>query len=208
MKINFDKVSLGAISPKIDSLSLEGTVNGKLHFKQEKGVYQPYGKMRIDAFRVNESSQGDLILDLQAEDSYKKYRVDLQLLSDSYKKLNAQGTVDLTPKTPTIDLSVALDGFQLNAFSPLGKNILSNIRGVADGQFQVSGPLKNPNMDGFLSLSSAGLTFPYLNVDYNFIAAPKIRLSKQSFVFDSLLLQDTKANTQGVLTGRHPTCRL
>jgi len=201
LKINFDKVSLGAICPKIDSLSLEGLVNGKLHFKQEKGVYQPYGKMRIDAFRINEFSQGDLILDLQAEDSYKKYRVDLQLLSDSYKKLNAQGTLDLTPKTPTIDLSVDLDGFQLNAFSPLGKNILSNIRGVADGQFQVSGPLKNPNMDGFLSLSSAGLTVPYLNVDYNFIAAPKIRLSKQSFVFDSLLLQDTKANTQGVLTG-------
>lgn len=201
LKIQFQKVSLDAITPKIDSLSLKGVVNGDLNFKQKRGVYQPFGTLSIEDFSINDASQGNLNMRLKAEDSYKEYIVQMDLISDSYKNLSATGVIDLTPTIPQIDLDVQMDSFQLNAFSPLGKNVLTKIRGVADGSFKVSGPLSNPNMDGALYLRNLGLKFPYLNVDYNFVNSPKIQLDKQSFVFENLELSDSKLNTTGFMNG-------
>ena len=201
LKVKFDKVGLHGITPKVDSLALDGLVNGNLNFKQEKGVYQPFGTLNIEDFEINEASQGDLEMNLIAEDSYKKYKVDLQLVSNSYKNLNASGYVDLTPKLPVIDLDVHLNAFKLNAFSPLGKNVLTKIRGIADGSFKVTGVLSNPNMDGELKLSNTGLTFPYLNVDYNFTKNQTVELKQQSFIFDDMLLEDSMFGTEGTLSG-------
>ncbi|MFC2127573.1 translocation/assembly module TamB domain-containing protein [Bacteroidota bacterium] len=201
LKVNLSEVSLDDVTPKIDSLSLKGIVNGDLNFKQENGIYKPFGVLNIDNFKINNAEQGDLSMQLKAEDSYKKYNVNLQLVSDSYKNLEAQGIVDLTPKLPVIDLGVKLAEFKLNAFSPLGKNVLTRIRGVANGAFSVTGALSNPDMDGELSLTNTGLSFPYLNVDYNFVGNPKIELNKQSFVFNNLELQDSKLKTKGYLKG-------
>ena len=60
----------------------------------------------------------------------------MQLISDDYKNLEATGTIDLTPTIPQIDLDVKMDSFKLNAFRPLGKNVLTKIRGVADGSLK------------------------------------------------------------------------
>jgi len=201
LKVKFDNVNLDAITPKIDSLSLNGLVNGNVNFKQEKGVYQPFGTLNIKNFKINGAYQGDLGMNLKAEDSYKKYKVDLQLIGDSYKNLKANGYIDLTPKVPTIDLNVSLNAFKLNAFGPLGKNVLTKIRGIADGEFKVTGNLSNPDMDGELKLSNTGLTFPYLNVDYNFIRNQTVKLEKQSFLFEKMVLEDSKLGTEGTLSG-------
>jgi hypothetical protein len=201
LQISFDKVDLDDITPKIDSLSLDGILNGDLNFKQDKGVYQPFGKVTVQDFTVNNAKQGDLSMQLQAEDSYKKYNLDLELISNSYKNLSANGFIDLTPEKAIIDLDVKLDEFKLNAFSPLGKNVLSRIRGVAGGDFKVSGELRNPSIDGEIALTNTGLTFPYLNIDLDFIENPKIKLQKQSFVFEGVKLKDSKYNTTGQLFG-------
>ena len=201
LKVRLDNVNLGAITPKIDSLSLNGLVNGNVNFKQEKGVYEPFGTLNIKKFKINGASQGDLGMNLKAEDSYKKYKVDLQLISNSYKNLKANGYIDLTPKVPTIDLNVNLNAFKLNAFGPLGKNVLTKIRGFADGAFKVTGNLSNPDMNGELKLSNTGLTFPYLNVDYNFTKNQTVKLEKQSFLFEKMVLEDSKLGTEGTLSG-------
>ena len=202
LKILFNKVRLSDVVPEIDSLSLKGLMNGVINFKQEKGVYQPYGHVRIDQFMINNSLQGDLDMQLKAEDSYKKYKVDIVLDSQNLNSLEAKGLVDLSPKIPTIDLNVELDDFKLNAFSPLGKNVLSKIRGVANGSFKVNGALNSPNIVGEISLENAGLSFPYLNVDYDFLDNPKIILESKSFVFQGVNLKDTKYGTKGFLKGK------
>lgn len=201
LNMKFNNVNLDQVMPKIDSLSLSGIIDGDLNFKQEDGIYNPLGNLQIKEFTINESFQGDLNMHINAKDSYEKYKVDISLLDDSFKRLNATGLIDISPKVPVIDLNVSLDAFNLNAFSPLGKNVLSHLRGVANGGFSVKGPLSNPNMDGVLYLKNAGFTFPYLNVDYNLIQSPRVLLKGQSFVFDNLSLQDTKQLTRGTING-------
>lgn len=201
LKFDFVNVKLSSFLPPIDSLSLNGILSGKIDFLQQNGQYSPKGNLSVKEFQINSFEQGDLSLKIAAKNSYEKYAVDLSLANLNRKSITAKGTVDFTEQRPVLDLKVNLDKFQLNAFSPLGQDVLSKIRGEASGSFDVSGFLRNPVMKGELELNDAGLLFPYLNVDYDFEGVAKIKLEDQSFIFEKLNLLDTKHNTRGDFSG-------
>jgi hypothetical protein len=201
LKIDFTNVKLSSFLPPIDSLSMKGVLSGTLDFLQKEGQYSPKGNLAVKGFKINSFEQGDLRLKIAGENSYEKFNVDVSLANSNRKSITAEGTVDFTERRPVLDLNVTLDKFQLNAFSPLGKNILSRIRGEASGSFDVTGFLRNPDMKGALELKDAGLLFPYLNVDYDFEGATMITLENQSFIFEKLTLLDVKHKTTGDFSG-------
>ena len=201
LKINFKKVKLSSLLPEIDSLSLNGILNGSLDFLQKDGQYSPKGNLSVSNFKINSFEQGDLDLNIVGDNSYEKYAVDLTLENANRKSIFANGTIDFSSQRPIIDLKVGLDNFQLNAFSPLGQDVLSKIRGEASGNFNVTGFLRNPEMKGEIDLKGAGLLFPYLNIDYDFEGITKIKLEDQSFIFEKLNLLDTKYKTAGDFSG-------
>lgn len=198
---NFTKVKLGSFLPEIDSLALKGTVSGNLDFIQKEGIYSPEGLLAINNFQVNSFKQGNLSLSIKGDNSYEKYLVDLSIDNKKTKSIAATGTLDFSDKRPLIDLEVYLEEFGLEAFSPLGKDVLSSIRGTATGDFALRGFLGNPEMEGTLRLANAGLRFPYLNVDYDFEGESLITLQQQSFIIENVALLDTKHKTQGKLIG-------
>ncbi len=203
LAISIRELQLADVSPYVDSLNLEGLINGNIDFVQEEGYYTPTGDLLISNLRINNSEQGDLQAQIESVDgSLDKYFLGLNLKREAFKGFSATGFIDLEGEVPRIDLDSNLDEFKLDLFSPLGKQVLSKIRGTASGSFKIEGPLNNPNMDGVLTLSGAGLKFPYLNIDFDFIGQPKIALSDQSFILEDLMLRDTKYQTEGALSGR------
>ena len=198
---DFTKVKLQSFLPKIDSLALKGTLSGNLDFVQKEGVYSPEALLSIKDFQVNNFKQGDLLLNVKGDNSYEKYKVDLSINNKKVKSIAASGSLDFSEKRPLIDLEVYLEEFGLDAFSPLGQDVLSSIRGTASGDFSLRGFLGNPEMDGILTLKNAGLKFPYLNVDYDFEGESIITLQDQSFIFESFSLLDTKHKSKGKLIG-------
>ena len=201
LKIDFKEVKLASLLPVIDSLSLNGVLNGQLDFLQKDGQYSPKGNLSVSNFKINSFEQGNLDLNIVGDNSYEKYAVDLTLENSNRKSIFANGFIDFTNQRPIIDLKVNLDKFQLKAFSPLGQDVLSKLRGEASGNFEVTGFLRNPVMKGEIELKDTGLLFPYLNVDYDFEGITKIKLQDQSFIFEELKLRDTKYNTAGDFSG-------
>ena len=199
---DFTKVDLESFLPEIDSLALKGKLSGNIDFVQKNGLYSPEGVLIIKDFQVNNFKQGDLALSVKGENSYEKYSVDLSLNNKNVKSIAAIGSLDFSNKRPLIDLNVFLEEFGLSAFSPLGEDVLSSIRGSASGDFTLKGFLGNPDMEGTLKLKKAGLKFPYLNTDYNFEGESIITLQEQSFFLEDIKLKDTKHNTRGTLKGR------
>jgi hypothetical protein len=199
--VDFTKVKLQSFLPKIDSLALKGVLSGSLDFVQKEGVYAPEGSLKIANFDVNNFNQGDLFLNIKGENSYKLYSADLFIESKDVKSIAANGTLDFSAERPIIDLDVFLEAFKLNAFSPLGKNVLSSLRGSASGNFTLRGFISNPDMDGELRLNNAGLKFPYLNINYDFEGESVITLLAQSFILEDFKLRDIKNNTKGILKG-------
>ncbi|QVY67033.1 translocation/assembly module TamB [Polaribacter sp. Q13] len=198
---DFTKVKLQSFLPKIDSLALKGELSGHLDFVQNKGIYSPEALLSIHDFEVNNFKQGDLSLNVKGDNSYKKYNVDLSIKNKKVKSIAATGSLDFSEKRPLIDLDVYLEEFGLDAFSPLGQDVLSSIRGTANGDFSLRGFLGNPEMEGTLTLKNAGLKFPYLNVDYDFEGESIISLQDQSFIFEGISLIDTKHKSSGRLIG-------
>ena len=202
LRADFSKVKLESFLPQIDSLDLKGVFSGNVDFLQQKGIYSPVASILIQDFEINNVLQGDLALNIIGDNSYEKYNVDLSLNSEKVKSIAASGLLDFSSTRPLIDLNVFLEDFHLNAFSPLGKDVLSSLRGTASGAIKVTGFLGNPDMQGILRLKKAGMLFPYLNVDYNFDGESVVILDGQSFFFDKINLLDKKFNTKGVLDGR------
>ena len=201
ISVDFTKLKLQSFLPVLDSLALKGTLSGNIDINQREGLYNPESFLSIKDFEVNNFKQGDLFLNIKGDNSYDKYKVDLSINNKKAKSILASGALDFSNKRPLIDLDVTLEEFGLDAFSPLGKDVLSSIRGAVSGDFSLKGFLGNPEMIGSLSLKNAGLKFPYLNIDYNFEEDPQITLKDKSFIFKGFSLLDTKYKTKGILKG-------
>ncbi len=200
-QISFQDVDLNKVTPILDSLQLGGTINGNIHLLQENGVYLPTTSLTIDSVSINEVSYGNLTLDIKGNESLTNYDINAILRNQEYDFLKAEGNIDVNGRNSTIDLDVALEKFKLSAFSAMGKDVISNIRGLVSGHASVTGNYKNPDIEGKLILEKAGLRVPYLNVDFDFEDNAEINLSQQKFTFDNMPIRDTKYQTEGILAG-------
>ncbi|WBX74424.1 translocation/assembly module TamB [Tenacibaculum pacificus] len=201
LQANFNKVKLGSFLPLIDNLSLDGSLNGVVDVEQQGKKIVPKGNLLINDFHINELPQGDLTMNITGDNSYEKYKVNFSLVNERAKSISAVGGLDFSKVRPTLDLEVSLKEYELAAFSPLGKEVLNKLRGKVTGNFKATGFLGNPDFQGVLNLEEAGLTFPYLNVDFDLKGDTNITLDKQQFKLGNVILEDTKHKTQGILSG-------
>ena len=201
IKLDFKNVQLVKITPRIDSLKMNGRVNGKLELLQSKGIYLPKSDFIIDELNGNDNDLGQLTAIVQGNNSLTQYSIDVELENTSVKSLDASGYVDVARKKPTINVDVAFDDFLIDPLNPLGEGVISNIRGLVSGNAKVTGSLKKPSIDGELFLDDAGLKIPYLNVDLAFDFDSRVALKQQQFIFDNVSITDTKYFSQGSLNG-------
>ncbi|SOS58307.1 conserved hypothetical protein [Tenacibaculum finnmarkense genomovar ulcerans] len=201
LNARFTKVKLASFLPLIDDLSLAGNLSGAVDLQQKEGKIAPKGNLSITNFKINNLAQGTLAMEVSGDNSFEKYKVNLSLINDSVKNISAIGTLDFSKNKPTISLKTALENYELTAFSPLGKDVLNRLRGNVSGGFTATGFLDNPNFQGVLNVEKAGLSFPYLNVDFDLKGNTKVLLDKQQFKLNNVLLTDTKHKTQGTLSG-------
>lgn len=201
LELQFKIVSLNKITPVIDSLKLQGEVNGNLNILQKDGVYLPSSSLNIDNFGINDIRLGDMSINIVGNRNLTEFQVNSQLTDNGIEKFAVVGRIDNKDKIPIANLVANFSNFDLEPFSPLGENILNNIRGDLDGRVSITGPVDNPNFNGLLTLDNAGIAVPYLNVDYGFAPNSRVRLSDQTFIFEKIVLTDVYHNTKASLDG-------
>ncbi len=201
LKVDFKDVQLVKITPRIDSLALKGVVSGKVDITQTNGVYLPKSNIEVSNLFVNDYDLGNLTAKLEGNNSITNYKVDVSLINDNLTSLLAKGNIDVAERNPKINLDVAFEEFLLDPLNPLGEGVINNIRGLVSGNAKVTGSLKKPSIDGELLLDRAGLSIPYLNVDYGFDFDSKVTLRDQRFIFNNVAMTDSKYFSQGRLNG-------
>lgn len=201
LKANFINVKLTSFLPEIENLALEGLINGNINLLQKNGEIRPLANIKIEDLIVNEFSQGTLKAKIEGSNSFDKYKVDVSIRDYKFDNVKVFGLVDFSDEKPMMDMHVEFKNYELNGFSNLGKGVMENFRGRVSGSFTSKGELLNPNFKGELNLIEAGLTFPYLNIDFDFVENAKIELKNQSLIFNNLVLKDTKYDTKGYLSG-------
>ena len=201
LKVQFQDVDLGKITPDIDSLDMGGIVNGNLNLLQQNEAYFPNTSLTVDGLEINDTYLGNLYLDVLGNRDLSFYNINATLRNENLESLSAIGEIAVNDEVPTINLDVNLRDFDVSAFSPLGGDAIDNIRGLVSGSADITGAYKNPNFSGRLRLMDAGLRIPILNVDLSIEDNSVVDLSEQQFLFENITINDTKFGTTGVLDG-------
>ncbi|MCW5519347.1 translocation/assembly module TamB [Aureitalea sp. L0-47] len=201
LKLEFQNVNFGNIAPDIDSLDLEGLVNGRLNFIQKRGLYYPSSNVAIEDVKVNDIDFGDLSLKISGNEDLTKYYINSTLINENVKNISAVGEIDVAPETPQIGLDVDFERFNLQAFSPFGGDVITDIRGYVTGSAKVVGNYQSPAILGRLILEESGLKIPYLNTDFDLADNTQIIVTKDKFDLGRTTITDTKYNTSGILEG-------
>lgn len=201
LKVRFKDVNIGDITPELDSLRLKGTMNGKFDFLQKNGAYYPNSTVTIDGVNINEIPFGDLNLKIDGNEDLTKYRINTTLINNDVKSISAIGEIDVSPRNPQIQLNIDLNQFNMQAFSPFGGDIITDIRGLISGNAKVSGSYKSPDILGRFTLENSGLKIPFLNTDFNLENNAQLIVTKNKFEIARTNITDTKYETQGILYG-------
>ena len=199
--LRFENVNLFDVTPSIDSVILDGKVNGMVHLRSVNNKILPIADLNVNYFSINRDFYGDLSFNASSDENLRNYTFDARLLNADLETFRATGSIDFNSEQPTILANVAMDRFRLNSFSPMGKGVLTDIRGLASGDAVVSGNLGNPDIQGEIRISQGGIMLPYLNVNYDFEGETPVALYGQTFDFQRVALVDTAMRTRGELRG-------
>ncbi|MEO9891314.1 translocation/assembly module TamB domain-containing protein [Aurantibacter sp.] len=201
LELQFKIVSLNKITPGIDSLRLQGEVNGKLHVLQKDDIYLPTSNLNIEDFGINDIRLGDLSIGIVGNRDLTDFVVNSQITDKGIEKLGIVGNIKNKGDLPEADLLVNFSNFDLEPFAPLGEGVISNIRGDLNGNARIKGEVNNPDFSGILTLDNAGIGIPFLNVDYDFAKNSRVNLEKHTFDFDNILLTDVATGSKAVIDG-------
>nr|WP_210423729.1 translocation/assembly module TamB domain-containing protein [Croceivirga thetidis] len=201
LELEFKLVSLDKITPNIDSLKLDGQVDGFLNILQKDGKYLPSSSLRIDDFSVNKTILGDMEMMIFGNDDLTEYGVNTWLTYKGQEQFGMSGKIFDSKTETTLDLLATFEDFSLEPLAPLGEDVISNIRGFLSGSARVTGNARNPSIDGSLTMNEAGMGIAYLNTDYDFAPLSRVRLFDQTFFFENIELTDTKERTRAILDG-------
>jgi hypothetical protein len=201
LKLNFKDVDLAKITPRIDSLSLAGIVNGKLDLLQKNGSYLPSSSITIDDLEINKTYFGSFDANIKGNQSLTNYSVKAKIKDDSKNSFEAIGDIDVSSNNASIDVDLRFNDFSINLLSPLLEPVLSNVRGEVTGKIAITGALDMPTYKGDLKVNKGGLKVPYLNVDFDFENNSSVTLDNQNFNFNDIKITDVKHGTKGLLDG-------
>ncbi|WP_290865289.1 translocation/assembly module TamB domain-containing protein [Flavobacterium sp.] len=201
LKVSFKDVDLNQITPADPKFVFNGNVNAIVNYKQNNAVYQIPASIQIDHLNINKTDLGNLNFDISGDENLKKFTLDANIENKNVESFNANGSFEIVDKQTILDLNLKLDKFNLGVLSSLGGEVLSNIRGFASGNASIAGNFNKPEINGRLYVDNAGMTIPYLNVDYSLNERTIVDLADEKFLFRNNVLTDTKFKTKGTLNG-------
>ncbi len=201
LKLSFKNVDLNQITPADPKFVFNGNLNATLNYKLNNDIYEIPASIQIDHLNINKTELGNLNFDIVGDEKLKKFTVNANIENENVESFKTNGSFEIVNDKTILDLQLKLDKFNLGILSSLGGDVLSNIRGFASGNASISGNLKKPEINGRLYVDDAGLTIPYLNVDYALSNRTIVDLTDEKFLFKNDVLTDTKFGTKGTLNG-------
>ncbi len=205
LKLSLKNIKLSEFLPGIDSLSVAGIASGDVYFKENNKLLRPNGNLTVKGLKINGIDYGLMKTSIYPNTKELGYDLNFNISNKDTDNIDAKGEITIDEDNflaSDLNLDVHLNNLKLNSLSPLGRNVLSAIRGNALGDFTVSGKINDFNTYGKIKLVDSGLKFPYLNTNYNLIESPEVILKGKEFVFKEVKLEDVLYKTKGVLSGK------
>ncbi len=197
----FNDVDLNKITPDVNKFNFQGFVDGQVNIKQVNSVYKPTSKLRINQLEVNDNLLGDMILDVEGDENFRKFLINSTIENENFESFSALGNLEIVNEEAILDVVLNFRKFNLGVLSNLGGDVFTNIRGLVSGSARLDGNVNNIDYNGRLFLEKTGLTIPYLNVDLQLEENSIVDVTQSKFIIQRTSIFDTKFNSKGFING-------
>ena len=201
LKLTFSNVDLNKITPDVEKFKFDGNLDGQINLKQENAIYQPTSSLKIKELKVNTIPLGDLNLEIKGDDAFKKFYLNSNLENKDVESFAANGTLEIEDNKTLLNIDLNFDKFNLGILGKIGGDVVTNIRGFASGNASIEGDINELEYNGRLFVNDAGLTIPYLNVDYEFEDNSIVDVTENKFIVRETTIFDTKYKSKAQLNG-------
>ncbi len=170
IELALDSFNLNQLNPFVEEakVSLEGNITGYASLTDVYNERLFESNLSFMELRFNEKflGSGHIISNWNEED--KRLDVDGEISHKGVDKIDFNGYYSTRKKDSPLNFELALIDLPLNVLEPFTKDILSEFGGSATGQFELTGTLSEPNLQGNMFLQNAEALVEYTNVHYKF----------------------------------------
>lgn len=168
LAVVMENVSLKSLSrlSKGSGINLSGTLNGNINLASILANPDIKSDIKIDSLQYNKTFIGDL--QLASTFNNQTQKIDVKALIDTrgLKTMDVNGSINIKSETDNLDLNVLLDKTEIIIFDPFVNDLVSHLSGQISSNLKITGPFKNPKINGTAGFINTGLTVNYLNTAY------------------------------------------
>lgn len=161
---NFDVSNLNPLL----AYELKGEINGYLEVQNFYEEILLESEMAIDSFRIENFLVGNLSGLSKWNTAAQRLDIEYQINRLSRKIMDLKGFVKPQNTEDQLNILATFDQANMNIAEPFIKDIFTEVKGVASGQFQISGKLNYPILTGEGEIKGGGFKLNYLNTSYTF----------------------------------------
>lgn len=169
---------------------LAGTITGNINYKQQEDTPYIFSDLRVDTLQFNDQLLGPT--SLTAAWNENRNSIKIQLLSElnSVRLVEVDGTY--TPRNNALDFDVQLNGFKLSSMNRYIHRIVDELDGKTSVQLTIDGTLKEPQLNGEISLLEGAAKISYLNSRY--VLDDQIRVFNNNLYLEDFTVLDELGN--------------
>ena len=199
--LNMDKVSLQNLAIPSKKYEFKGAMDLSLNIQRSPTNNALKFKGLVNNFMMNDVEMGSLRFFTSGNTQLKSYEVKMFLSHLGKEAMKVNGNILWFNQTPSLDLDINFDAFDLSFLSPLGGDNIDEVRGEISGNMNLWGLTDALKQNGQLTINNAGFRVPEINTDYRIADGSQVTLIDKTFKFNATTFEDTIYKTQASLVG-------
>ena len=177
-------------------LNLSGTMNGNVSLASILANPDVKSDIKVDSLQYNTTFIGDLQLASTFNNQTRNIDVSAIIDNKGLKTMVVNGSINIKSETDNLNLNVGLDKTELILFDPFVNQLVSRLSGQISADLKITGPFKNPKINGSAGFVNAGLTVNYLNTAYTI--NDKVTIENSVININDLGIRDIRNNVARV----------
>lgn len=174
-------------------IDLKGIVNGSTAIKKKNDVLLLNSNLSFNQFEINNYLVGDGILQSVWNTADESLKLNGKFYREKVPTISFGGYYYPMKEEESLDLSLELFETELRMFDNYTEEVLDKFNGLADANVTLTGTIKEPSLNGNLTLKNTGFTVKYLNTHYR-TKLCEIKIAPDMISFDNVELVDEKNN--------------
>jgi len=196
------------IVTKMYGFDLNGQINGVVEVTRPFTNLTFETDLKIKNLYFNRQYMGTATLKSKWNNASKSVFIDSDIIregsSGQGRVFSAIGYYYPFREEENFDLKIDFNRLKIKTIEPFFIEYVSNIEGVASGNFKLTGTPESPQLVGMVDMKRAAMVVNYLNTKYSFSNA--VIFEPDRINFNELVIYDTlgnNANIKGYLTHNH-----